>query len=470
MQQTCVFNCFMFCFLLVIYMADSSPDSISDSNEANIVKLGDTADGGKSDDDVAIDDENPDEAVADQTMPADGNDPVQDDDQDKNEPIDDGNENYLQGDVQHTNEQMDGVDAEDDVPGDNEPIVGEEKANEEQDDAPVEDESINTGVQDDTVTDDKKNGDQSKLYNGTYTNKKAITTDRKLFYLSPAEIEKFKIWPNGTVSYYIDEFSYDKVLRDKIRSYLDYVELKTMVHFHELAEPPTDEDERWVFFVNRRGLLDCKDYSTKSFTFKGVQKVTVGYNCLKHGGPMAAIVLALLGVPPQHNSPNRDKFITVATEHILPEKLGLFSLLRDDEWLFHDLQYDYTSAGHYPSHKYTADGSRTISTKPDGFDTRYEDFENILNTEEVKDYSDDDLRKIDMLYGNILLKQYKVMKLDDCKAFYRPGPGFGNTRLTKPKEISKMPKPTQYLDAVKKLYGEDIALFVGETLSSLESK
>ncbi|XP_063529624.1 uncharacterized protein LOC134740901 [Cydia strobilella] len=327
-------------------------------------------------------------------MNADENDPVQDDDQDKNEPIDDRNENNSQGDVQDSNEQMDGVDAQDDVPDANEPIVEEENENEEQDDAPVEDEDelINTGVQDDTVklgkeADDKTNVDQNK-FNEPNTNQEVISTlELKPFYLSPAEIEKFKIWPNATVSYFIDEFSYDKVLRDKIRGYLDYAEHNTMVHFHELAGPPTDEDERWVFFVNRRGLLDCKDYSIKSFTNKGVQKVTVGYNCLEHGGPMAAIVLALLGVPPQHNSPDRDKFITVATEHILPGKLGLFNLLRDDEWLFHDLQYDYASAGHYPSHKYTADGSSTISTKPGKTDTPYQDFGNILNTEEAKDYS-----------------------------------------------------------------------------------
>ncbi|XP_063618031.1 uncharacterized protein LOC134790942 isoform X2 [Cydia splendana] len=469
MQQTCVFNCFVFCFLLVIYMADSSPDAIS--NEGNNIKLDDRADDGKSNDDVAIDDENPDEA--------DENDPVQADDQDKNEPMDDGNENNLQGDVQDTTEQMEGVDAQDDVPDANAPIIGEEKANEEQGDAPVEDddESIKTGVQDDTVklgeeADDKTNEDQNK-FNGPDTNEKVISTlERKAFNLSPAEIEKFKLWPNATVSYFIDEFSYDKVLRDKIRGYLDYAGLNTMVHFHELSEPPTDEAERWVLFVNRRGALDCKDYSTNSFTNKGVQKVTVGYNCLKHGGPMAGIVLALLGVPPQHNSPDRDKFITVATEHILPEKVGLFNVLRNDEWLFHDLEYDYSSAGHYPPHKYTADGSSTISAKPGNLRSGkpHEDFENILNTEEVKDYSHGDLIKTYLLYGNILRKkQLKGMKLTDCKGLFRPGPGFGNTRMTAPKELPEMPKPKQYVDAAKKLFGEDFLMFGGETLSSLES-
>ncbi|XP_063529623.1 seminal metalloprotease 1-like [Cydia strobilella] len=191
------------------------------------------------------------------------------------------------------------------------------------------------------------------------------------FKLSTAEIKKLKIWAEAKVPYFIDEFSYDKVLRDKIRAHLDYAKRRTNIDFHELTEPPKDENERWVFFVNRRGQLDCKDYSTKSFTNSGVQKVTVGYDCLRlrHGGPMAAIVLALLGVPPQHNSPDCREFITIYGSNILPEKSSLFKLLENDEWLFHDFHYDYNSAGHYPAHKYTANGERTIDVRSDKYKT-----------------------------------------------------------------------------------------------------
>ncbi|XP_063375848.1 uncharacterized protein LOC134663410 [Cydia fagiglandana] len=408
------------------------------------------------DDAVGIDDVISNEAVADETTNADTIDePVEDDDQGNNEPIDDENENNLQGDTQDANEQMDGVDAQGDDPDENSPIDEEEKEHVGQNDEPGEGEESLNKIQDNDV----QPGEQAD----TLKNLDQISA----FKLNKVEIEKFKIWPEAKVLYFIDEFSYDKGLRDKIRSYLDYTQRRTYIHFHELTEPPKDENERWVFFVNRRGQLDCKDYSTKSFTNSGVQKVTVGYDCLRHEGPMAAIVLALLGVPPQHNSPDRDKFITVATEHILPEKSGLFKLLTNDEWLFHDFPYDYNSAGHYPAHKYTANGDRTIDIRSDKYRRDFPHFDNIINTEEPKDYSPGDIKKIASLYNNIIFETIKALKLEDCKALYRPRPGFENTRLAQLKDVPKRPKPKQYLFAVKKLYAYKD--YYGETLSSLES-
>ncbi|XP_063358742.1 uncharacterized protein LOC134648191 [Cydia amplana] len=297
-------------------------------------------------------------------------DPVEDDDQSNNEPIDDESQNNLQDDIQDANEQMDGVDVQGDDPDANDPI--DEDENEGKVDEPGEDEKRNvnyTGVPDNTVKhgengDMIKNIDMHDLTNENQNEMRPTSLDKTYqipaFKLSLAEMKKFKMWPEAKVPYFIDEFSYDKVLRDKIRGYLDYAQRRTNIEFDELTEPPKDENERWVFFVNRRGQLDCKDYSTKSFTNSGVQKVTVGYDCLRHGGPMAAIVLALLGVPPQHNSPDCRKYITVYGSNILPDKSGLFKLLGNDEWLFHDFHYDYNSAGHYPAHKYTANGDRTI--------------------------------------------------------------------------------------------------------------
>ncbi|XP_061706905.1 uncharacterized protein LOC133517592 [Cydia pomonella] len=356
MQLICGFECFKLCLISIICIscvADSSPDSISGSDEGNIVRL-----------------------VADESMNANEiDDPVQDDDQGENKPIDDENENNLLGNIQDTNEQMDGVNAQGDDPVATDPIDEDEREMEGHDDARGEGkESLNTGVHDNGVQLGKKadmseNKDIYDLTNDNRPTRLDKTYVIPAFKLSPAEIEQFKIWPEAKVPYFIDEFSYDKVLRDKIRGYLDYAQRRTNIDFYELTEPPTDENERWVFFVNRKGQLDCKDYSTKSFTNKGVQKVTVGYDCLRHGGPMAAIVLALLGVPPQHNSPNCRQFITIYGSNILPEKFGLFKLLENDEWLFHDFHYDYNSAGHYPAHKYTGNGDRTIFIRSDKYKT-----------------------------------------------------------------------------------------------------
>ncbi|CAH2066128.1 unnamed protein product, partial [Iphiclides podalirius] len=180
------------------------------------------------------------------------------------------------------------------------------------------------------------------------------------FNLTAEEIIKFKIWPQGVIPYYIDEFSFDKVLRDRIRNYLDLTNRATGLRFMELPRPPADEKTRWVLFVNRQGLLNCADHSIMDFTNEGVQKVVLGYDCLVTGGELAEAVLALVGVPPQHNSPDRDKYIKIMINNVMPEKRHLFVALRRTDWLFYDVPYDFLSASHYNFHKYTKNGQATI--------------------------------------------------------------------------------------------------------------
>lgn len=51
---------------------------------------------------------------------------------------------------------------------------------------------------------------------------------------------------------------------------------------------------------------------------KFLQKVILGYNCLNTGEELAEVILLLVGVPPMHNSPDRDNYVTVVTKNILP--------------------------------------------------------------------------------------------------------------------------------------------------------
>lgn len=47
------------------------------------------------------------------------------------------------------------------------------------------------------------------------------------------------------------------------------------------------------------------------------QKVVLGYECLEHEN-LPSIVLSIVGVPPQHNAPNRNEFIKIHEDNILP--------------------------------------------------------------------------------------------------------------------------------------------------------
>lgn len=228
------------------------------------------------------------------------------------------------------------------------------------------------------------------------------------FDLSPEEMQKFKIWKDGVIPYYIDGVSFsDKVLRSSIRSFLQLVNTITSLSFVELPNAPSNDNERWVFFINRRGLLGCADHTVRNFTNQGVQQVVLGYDCMAIKGELAEAVMSIVGVPAQHNAPDRDKYINVNMENIMPDKKYMFEKLRDNEWLFHDLEYDFDSITHYDINKYSVNGRATIELKNDSTDI-----------DPAKQFSKNDLLKIKMLYNYIT--KNKKLNAPECHKLFKP--------------------------------------------------
>ncbi|KAI5639661.1 astacin (Peptidase family m12A) domain-containing protein [Phthorimaea operculella] len=259
------------------------------------------------------------------------------------------------------------------------------------------------------------------------------------FDLTPEEMSKFKIWPNGIIPYYIDDISFDNRFRERLRNLLTEFNHITSLSFTELSAPPKDENERWVLFINRRGALACEDYTTKDFTSSGVQRVVLGYDCLgSGGGALAGMVLAMAGIPPQHNSPDRDDYITVVMDNIIPEKRDLFQKLQNSDWLFHDIPYDFISAGHYNLHQYSINGSATIIPK------RKEYIHYSIG--ERDGISPKDIWKIKMLYNFISLTRRKA-KASDCSQIFKLGSRFDrfrDTQKSKEDNIKPRHKPNKY--------------------------
>ncbi|KAJ8726151.1 hypothetical protein PYW07_000849 [Mythimna separata] len=234
--------------------------------------------------------------------------------------------------------------------------------------------------------------------------------------LEDDEITRLKLWHKGIIPYYIDTVSYsDKILRDRIRLFLNTVNSLTMLRFVELPSPPEDEQTRYVFFVNRRAQLACFDHSTLEFTNHGVQQVHLGYDCLSSDGELAKAVLSIAGVPPQHNAPNRDQYIKINEENIMPDKKHLFEKVSLEDWVFDCESYDYQSASHYSNHQYSVNGRATIEVQP----------ERALagsNLGVNNKFTKTDIMKLRMLYNHIVKKEDK--QLPACRKLFRKGANF----------------------------------------------
>ncbi|XP_026738125.1 uncharacterized protein LOC113501242 [Trichoplusia ni] len=264
--------------------------------------------------------------------------------------------------------------------------------------------------------------------------------DEPGFDLSDEEIRKLKLWPKGVIPYYIDVISFnDKVLRDRIRLFLNVINSVTRISFLEMPSPPKDEVTRWVFFVNRRGQLGCGDHSILNLTNEGVQPVILGYDCMSTGGELAEAVLSIAGIPPQHNAPNRDEYIKVIDDNILPEKKYLFQKLNHDQWLFYNIKYDFSSAGHFHYHKHSVNGRATILTQP---------LYNGISMGENTGFTISDIVKLRMLYNYIVRK--KVNIVSQCNRLFMPS-SIAGFKKRKPNFLDKLPrnKPHQYLGLSK---------------------
>ncbi|XP_072936568.1 uncharacterized protein [Epargyreus clarus] len=255
------------------------------------------------------------------------------------------------------------------------------------------------------------------------------------FDFTEEEMEKLKLWPAGVIPYYIDEFSFDKVFRDRIRTFLAETNRIAGLNFFELYRPPEDEKSRWVIFINRQGLLGCADHPFKNFTTVGVQKVVLGYDCLATGGELAEAVLALVGVPPQHNAPDRDEYINIVEKNIMPGKAYLFNILKNDEWLFHEVDYDFLSAGHYSLHKYTVNGMATIEPVR----------EIKVTIGEGTGFSYNDIWKIRMLYNFISKKRLRSANVPECSKLFNLSSNFSNFEPESEDEVQPRKKPPKYL-------------------------
>jgi hypothetical protein len=77
-----------------------------------------------------------------------------------------------------------------------------------------------------------------------------------------------------------------------------------------------------------------------------------------------------LGIDHEQNRPDRDNYISIHWDNILPQKVHNFDVLADEEWTDTGHPYQYRSVMHYDSFDFANSKSKPVMTiKIDGIDT-----------------------------------------------------------------------------------------------------
>lgn len=114
-----------------------------------------------------------------------------------------------------------------------------------------------------------------------------------------------------------------------------------------------------------------------------------GFGCM-HKGIILHETLHSLGFFHQQNSPNRDPFLVVFEQNIIPGNEGNFDKLNHTEITDFGFTYDYESIMHYGPFDFTSNGRPVMAAKVKGGDEKMGQRERL---------SDIDIAKINKMYN-----------------------------------------------------------------------
>ncbi|XP_058817725.1 seminal metalloprotease 1-like [Topomyia yanbarensis] len=189
--------------------------------------------------------------------------------------------------------------------------------------------------------DDKQNPwELSGLFEGD------IVLDKKVSR-NGALKEKYR-WTKGIVPYYIAENNFSDEEKQAIRKGLRAIAEQSCIKFRRYRK----EDTSWVVF--RSNSSGCWSYVGMR---PGGQTINLqAPRCIKHGTVIHEALHAL-GFWHQHSSRDRDKYVRILWENIIPSKKHNFKKCNCTDF---GVAYDYGSIMHYTSMVFSKNGKPTI--------------------------------------------------------------------------------------------------------------
>ncbi|XP_065654048.1 uncharacterized protein LOC100210662 isoform X5 [Hydra vulgaris] len=195
---------------------------------------------------------------------------------------------------------------------------------------------------------------------------------------------KRELWTNGvipfTVEYHktIEDLTKTQALTNLNHAILGW-ETKTCIRFVSRH----NETDYVIFYFS--GGQVCRSDSVGRGG--GMQIIYLGNGCLDQS-VISHEIGHVVGFLHEHNRPDRDDFVTIATENINLEKVDLFKKFPFDNVYYLGLEYDYFSIMHYPMKAFSINQKETI----------------IPKQSHIKVLGNDKLSKLDIKKVNFLYK------------------------------------------------------------------
>ncbi|XP_077991871.1 blastula protease 10-like [Glandiceps talaboti] len=166
----------------------------------------------------------------------------------------------------------------------------------------------------------------------------------------------FKVWPDAIIPY---EFT---TLDDSMKSYAEAAMLewedKTCLRFVQYPAPGVTHQGKLTF-------LEGSGCSAAVGFKDATRKITLNKNDCKSIGVVLHELGHSLGLWHEHTRPDRDGFVVVNDENIMPGEENNFNIKDWSDIDTHDVPYDVSSIMHYGTKAFSANGQTTIDAEDD---------------------------------------------------------------------------------------------------------
>ncbi|XP_004537802.1 seminal metalloprotease 1 [Ceratitis capitata] len=167
-------------------------------------------------------------------------------------------------------------------------------------------------------------------------------------------VDETKRWPNAVV-YYKIVGDFDVIHRQAILEAIEVLESRTCLKFHQAS----DDAKRYVAISSKTGgCFTAVGYQAKVQTMN-LENYPIGEGCFRPGTILHEFMHAL-GFYHQQSDSNRDEYIQVVYDNIVPGKEANFEKYDASFVTDFDVGYDYESCLHYSTRAFSKNGDDTI--------------------------------------------------------------------------------------------------------------